>query len=1545
MTDTILNLDDLNIPFASRGTARVIDGDISLPTDFATAYSGMIGASNLNGRTLTISGLTQDDTIGVTGGGASGSYSIVGNYVQQGPTLIAEVTRTSTSVSFTFIGVNSASFDAFFQSLTFRTTDDRAFSTRDLTFSLNTPTFPQTGTVKITIGEEPPVIGGLDDATIAFETRFVRNVIDSDITLPTSFTNLFDETNTLNGRTLTITGTQPGDAIRFAEGSGFVLGYPNTTLNGQTIATTAGNAYTTTFTFTSAITTAHLEQMLQAMTFQAGSLSPAESTRTLSFSLDTPTPLTGTVNITLSAPEERNLIGDLDDQVVSPSGGQVALDTALLLSVDFVEAYSTPGSLNNLTMAITGWTGQQIPVGTVEGSGVSILADAGFFSNVYVDGTQIGVLNSAAGTFFFNTAATPALVERLLEGLTILPQIGSTGSQTITITITTPVAPQFGTVTFTAAPFDLTNLRDVIDTTLRAAADGIVLDSDVSVTGQTSWRGGEIEITGLSQGDQIVFTPNAGLSFNPETGEISTSSVLGTLTMSGTTATITLSSEISVSTSGVDAIIEGLTLVSYTEGTRNLTLSVTNGDGVTLSDTIRVNIAPPPVQLTGLRETVDVSYNTVINEGLLLDSNVTLTGEGPWEGGKIEVTGLGEGDSLMFTPASGSRLYISDEGMILGTRGGGFEPEWFLEIAALPTTSGSTYTITLGGISTQEVETIIESLRLTQATSGARTLTISVSDASGFVVSDDVTVNVGYIPTLTDMVDTLDLTATEAADGQLLDADVSFRADSDLEFGWLAVDGVGAGEEVVLRSDDGSPITLAGSTVLIDGREVGTLRTYEGGPQIAFTEETTAKDVEAMIENLLFRTTAPSSVASRDITIMISDTDGETDMQVVTVNLLPAGSKEMSYQILQTVNGSLVPVENGTGTTGDLNAADLFGTANPPDDFVVQYSGLLTVGQSTFGEKSVIAFGNVAPGTVLVVNGVSYALEGPEGRLALDLAPGLHKITLQVPYETNMGQVVTTAPTLTLGTVIPPEDTGPWPPYDQTPLFDTVRTAPETLYRVEVTTTATIPATGDSTVLKHVFYVTSEDDIPGQLEALRQYLNLPPFLSVQQDYSVTEEVSDSGGADTLTGTDGADLLEGGAGDDLLLGSLGADTLDGGTGVNTVSYEASDARVTVDLSKGVGQGGHADGDVLRNINVVIGSRFGDNLIGSDGDDTLYGMEGRDTLIGNAGNDLLFGGSRSDSLSGGEGDDMLRGGTGNDTLLGGAGNDWLRGGRGADSLDGGEGVNRAMYDWSNAAVTVNLQTGAGTGGDAEGDVLVNIREVVGSTFGDVLTGGTFADVLLGAAGNDTIDGGRRADRLFGGEGDDSLAGGAGNDLLFGGLGADTIDGGSGIDTLSYARAAHAVVVHLGQGVGDGGNLSESEGDRILNIERVVGSGFDDTLTGGAGNETLAGGAGSDQLNGGAGNDVLIGGDGGDVFIFLESGFGSDRIEDLGADDLIVIVSSLWGTATPGDVSDLIDTYGHASAGYVELRLSETDIIRIDDVTLQDLRDNPGYFSLGG
>ena len=66
-------------------------------------------------------------------------------------------------------------------------------------------------------------------------------------------------------------------------------------------------------------------------------------------------------------------------------------------------------------------------------------------------------------------------------------------------------------------------------------------------------------------------------------------------------------------------------------------------------------------------------------------------------------------------------------------------------------------------------------------------------------------------------------------------------------------------------------------------------------------------------------------------------------------------------------------------------------------------------------------------------------------------------------------------------------------------------------------------------------------------------------------------------------------------------------------------------------------------------------------------------------------------------------------------------------------------------SSAGVSVNLATGTGSGGDAQGDVLTGIEMVIGSALADRLTGSTGADVLLGGGGNDV---------LIGGLGDDTL-----------------------------------------------------------------------------------------------------------------------------------------------------------------------------------------------
>ncbi|ANK85545.1 MULTISPECIES: right-handed parallel beta-helix repeat-containing protein [unclassified Rhizobium] len=135
-----------------------------------------------------------------------------------------------------------------------------------------------------------------------------------------------------------------------------------------------------------------------------------------------------------------------------------------------------------------------------------------------------------------------------------------------------------------------------------------------------------------------------------------------------------------------------------------------------------------------------------------------------------------------------------------------------------------------------------------------------------------------------------------------------------------------------------------------------------------------------------------------------------------------------------------------------------------------------------------------------------------------------------------------------------------------------------------------------------------------------------------------------------------------------------------------------------------------------------------------------------------------------------------------------------------------------------------------------------------------------------------------------GNETFKGLAGNDMLKGGAGADVLDGGNGNDTASYAGSSAGVHVDLATKVASGGDAT---GDKLVSIENVTGSSYDDVLTGGNnGGNVLNGGAGADKLNGGAGADVIIGGAGKDImtggtsadtFAFktaTETGSGSNR-----------------------------------------------------------------------
>ncbi|XPV69995.1 MAG: hypothetical protein ACNI25_05315 [Halarcobacter sp.] len=417
-----------------------------------------------------------------------------------------------------------------------------------------------------------------------------------------------------------------------------------------------------------------------------------------------------------------------------------------------------------------------------------------------------------------------------------------------------------------------------------------------------------------------------------------------------------------------------------------------------------------------------------------------------------------------------------------------------------------------------------------------------------------------------------------------------------------------------------------------------------------------------------------------------------------------------------------------------------------------------------------------------------------------------------------------------------------------------------------------------------------------------------------------ENITGSNYNDTLNGNAENNTILALYGDDILVGNAGDDYIDGGDGIDTVDFSnvstGTGEIINLELNEATGGDGIDD---IYNIENVIGTKYVDTIIGDSldnsidggrGNDTLIGADGNDTLVGNTGNDFLSGGLGDDSIDGGVGsdtvdysdikggvrvdlsdnteqntqkagldtlssvenligtsfDDTITGSSSDNSIVTREGDDTIYASGGTDILNGGSGEDLLSFANSANSITVDLSITQEQSTGIGQTTISNIEDLEGSNNVDTLLGDFQNNKIYGLDGNDFINGK---------EGDDSLFGQAGDDTIVGGSGNDTIDGGTNTaqgDSIDYTDSSNAVKLALANSGTDALATIGTEQDTVRNIENILGSKYNDTLSGNDDNNLLSGNAGDDILSGGLGDDILNGGEDNDT---LSGGLGNDTL----------------------------------------------------------------------
>ena len=350
-------------------------------------------------------------------------------------------------------------------------------------------------------------------------------------------------------------------------------------------------------------------------------------------------------------------------------------------------------------------------------------------------------------------------------------------------------------------------------------------------------------------------------------------------------------------------------------------------------------------------------------------------------------------------------------------------------------------------------------------------------------------------------------------------------------------------------------------------------------------------------------------------------------------------------------------------------------------------------------------------------------------------------------------------------------------------------------------------------------------------------------------------LSGDGGDDVLAGRDGDDLLIGAGGFDryVVNGNWGNDVIGGehtGDGeLFLLGWDRSEITFSLDASPNPDLNDliitNTNGDTIRFVNYFTGGVNGLNYTFTFDDQSvkidLSGLGATPLATPATGLTLIGTDGRDEFIAGTDGIDAYFAGDGNDLIVGSPG---------ADIISGGIGVDAVIYEASPAVnptdpgVIVDLASGFGMGGHADGDLLISIEDVLGSNASDTLLGDEKRNAIAGGRGDDTIDGRGGDDFLTGDAGNDDITGGDGNDTIFGGRGNDIIDAGDGNDYVHADKGDDDISAGMGNDIvigGDGDDIADlGEGDDtyifLMEEDGLLAAVGTDTVDGGLGSNTV-------------------------------------------------------------------------------------------------------------